>query len=102
MNKLSTLIGDKEIKLVIAGNPAEMKQIDKYLHSSENILTSEEIQSVYKEKKLGDYDIFSVLGTSLVIEEIHHGDLVFGKKLNPEEKTQIKSEDVVIFHINHE
>ena len=70
MNKLSTLIGDKEIKLVIAGNPAEMKQIDKYLHSSENILTSEEIQSVYKEKKLGDYDIFSVLGTSLVIEEI--------------------------------
>lgn len=102
MNKLSTLTGDKEIKLVIAGNPAEMKQIDKYLHSSENILTSEEIQSVYKEKKLGDYDIFSVLGTSLVIEEIHHGDLVFGKKLNPEEKTQIKSEDVVIFHINHE
>ena len=74
MNKLSTLTGDKEIKLVIAGNPAEMKQIDKYLHSSENILTSEEIQSVYKEKKLGDYDIFCVLGTSLVIEEIHHGD----------------------------
>ena len=32
MNKLSTLIGDKEIKLVIAGNPAEMKQIDKYSH----------------------------------------------------------------------
>ena len=45
MNKLSTLTGDKEIKLVIAGNPAEMKQIDKYLHSSENILTSEEINT---------------------------------------------------------
>ena len=89
-NKLSILAGNKEIKLVIAGNPAEMKQVDIYPHSSENIFTSEDIQSVYKERQLANYDIFSVVGTSLVIEEIHHGDLVFGKRLNPEEKTQIK------------
>lgn len=101
-NKLSILAGNKEIKLVIAGNPAEMKQVDIYPHSSENIFTSEDIQSVYKERQLANYDIFSVVGTSLVIEEIHHGDLVFGKRLNPEEKTQIKNEDVVIFRINHE
>lgn len=101
-NKLSILTGNKDIQLVIAGNPAEMKQVDKYPHDSENVFISENIQSAYKEKELQGYDIFSVLGTSLAIEEIHHGDLVFGKRLNPEEKTQIKSEDIVIFQINHE
>lgn len=100
--KLSILTGNKKNQLIAAGNPVELKPVDIRSYESDNISISEEIQSSYKEKNLSGYDIFNVIGNALAIEDIHQGDLVFGKILNAEEKTQIKSEDVLIFRINHE
>ena len=100
--KLSILTGNKKTQLIAAGNPVELKPVDIRSYESDNISISEEIQSSYKEKNLSGYDIFNVIGNALAIEDIHQGDLVLGKILNAEEKTQIKSEDVLIFRINHE
>ena len=123
--KLSILTGNKKNQLIAAGNPVELKPVDIRSYESDNISISEEIQSSYKEKNLSGYDIFNVIGNAgipfpfcisssdvnigknfignaLAIEDIHQGDLVLGKILNAEEKTQIKSEDVLIFRINHE
>ena len=100
--KLSILTGNKKTQLITAGNPVELKPVDIRSYESDNISISEEIQSSYKEKNLSGYDIFNVIGNALAIEDIHQGDLVLGKILNAEEKTQIKSEDVLIFRINHE
>ena len=100
--KLSILTGNKKNQLIAAGNPVELKPVDIRSYESDNISISEEIQSSYKEKNLSGHDIFNVIGNALAIEDIHQGDLVLGKLLNSEEKTQIKSGDVLIFRINHE
>lgn len=99
--KLSILTGNKKTQLIAAGNPVELKPVDIRSYESDNISISEEIQSSYKEKNLSGYDIFNVLGNALAIEDIQQGDLILGKILNAEERTQIKSEDVLIFRINH-
>lgn len=99
--KLSILTGKKKIQLIIAGNPVELKQANIYPNETDDLSISEEIQSFYKEKNLSDYDIFNVQGNALAIEDIHQGDLIFSKILNAEERTQIKSGDVLVFHVNH-